>query len=347
MFGVALVWEVQPVLGKSIIVGTCPGATFSTISAAVSSASAGDTVQVCPGTYPEQVTISTPLTLRGIISGNTDRAVITVPTGGLVVNAHSVVNGLAYAAQVLVTTGAVNISDLTVDGTGNNLNGSAAIAGIFYESGSSGTVRQMATRQQIDNGLGDPIFAENAGATPGSLTIANCSIHDFDGNGILLLSNQKPPQFTATIRGNIIAANGIGDGIEDQLGGSVTENVIVDPSSVGIGADSLASIAVSRNTVTNTLQGIIANTRTGGSITSNTITGTSLGAILLETSNNTVQSNTIKNASVGIGFLCIKGNTVLDNTISDARVGIDKVPSSQAVTNTYHNVDTIRTDGCG
>ena len=343
----ALFWAAQPMVAKTLTVGTCPGATYTTISAAVSSASAGDRVMVCPGTYPEQVTISTPLTLQGIVNGNSDRAVITVPSSGLMVNVTSVVNGLAYAAQVLVTTGLANISDMTVDGTGNNLNGSAALAGIFYASGSSGAVRRVATRQQIDNGFGSPIFAENASATPGSLTIANCDIHDYDGLGVLLLSNQKPPLFTATVKGNFITASGIGDGIEDQLGGSVTDNVIVNPSSLGISADSLAPMSISKNTITNTVNGIIADIGAGWSITSNTISGIGpFGAIILETSNNTVQSNTIENASVGIDFRCITGNAVSDNKISDAGVGISKVPSSQIVMNTYHNVDTIRAN-CG
>ena len=343
----ALFWAAQPMVAKTLTVGTCPGATYTTISAAVSSASAGDRVMVCPGTYPEQVTISTPLTLQGIVNGNSDRAVITVPSSGLMVNVTSVVNGLAYAAQVLVTTGLANISDMTVDGTGNNLNGSAALAGIFYASGSSGAVRRVATRQQIDNGFGIPIFGENASSTPGSLTIANCDIHDYDGLGIALLSNQAPPLFTATVKGNIITASGIGDGIEDQLGGSVTDNVIVNPSSLGISADSLAPMSISKNTITNTVNGIIADIGAGGSITSNTISGIGpFGAIILETSNNTVQSNTIENASVGIDFRCITGNAVSDNKISDAGVGISKVPSSQIVMNTYHNVDTIRAN-CG
>ena len=104
-------------------------------------------------------------------------------------------------------------------------------------------------------------------------------------------------------------------------------------------------MSISNNTITNTLQGIIASIGAGGSITSNTISAIGR-AIMLETSSNTVQSNTIENASVGIDFLCITGNAVSDNKISDAGVGISKVPSSQIVMNTYHNVDTIRAD-CG
>src|SRR3981189_2967160 len=43
----------------TFVVGTCkPGlSSYPSISAAVAAAPSGSTVQVCPGTYPEQVTI--------------------------------------------------------------------------------------------------------------------------------------------------------------------------------------------------------------------------------------------------------------------------------------------------
>jgi pectin methylesterase-like acyl-CoA thioesterase len=65
---------------------------FTTISAAVIGVPAGATIQVCPGVYPEQVTITQPLTLLGIRSGNANRAVITIaPNGNLAPNVTSVI----------------------------------------------------------------------------------------------------------------------------------------------------------------------------------------------------------------------------------------------------------------
>src|SRR5216684_2098655 len=64
---------------------TClPGKVhFSTIQSAVSSVAAGSNVYVCPGTYPEQVVITQPLTLSGVTDGTGDAAAIPVLWGGL------------------------------------------------------------------------------------------------------------------------------------------------------------------------------------------------------------------------------------------------------------------------
>src|SRR2546427_6153109 len=55
---------------------------FSSIQTAVSSVPPGATVLVCPGTYGEQVHITQPLTLRGIMNGNLDQAGILPPGSG-------------------------------------------------------------------------------------------------------------------------------------------------------------------------------------------------------------------------------------------------------------------------
>src|ERR1700746_465121 len=105
--------------GNFAVVGTCkPKLTsFTTIQAAVTKVPPGSTVLVCPGVYPEQVTISQPLTLQGIADSNLDQITITA-TGGLAPNATSMF-GQSVAAQVLVqNAGPVNISNIAVDGTG-------------------------------------------------------------------------------------------------------------------------------------------------------------------------------------------------------------------------------------
>ena len=46
-----------------------------------------DLVIVCPGTYPEQVVITQPVTLEGVSSANSNQPIIAVPSGGAVANA--------------------------------------------------------------------------------------------------------------------------------------------------------------------------------------------------------------------------------------------------------------------
>src|SRR5262249_11935667 len=103
-----------------VVVGTCAGnkVNYSTIQAAVNAANANDTVAVCPGTYPEQVVITKPLTVKGVIAGTSGAVVITVPATGLVPNV-TMASGAILAAQVVVTnTLNVTLTNLTIDGTG-------------------------------------------------------------------------------------------------------------------------------------------------------------------------------------------------------------------------------------
>jgi len=349
---VCLVWGMflgaQPVVAATVQVGTClPGVkSYSTIGKAVGSVTAGSTVKVCPGTYPEQVNIFKPLTLEGVQSGNSDRAVIAAAGAILASNIDSIF-GDPIVAQVLAdAAGTVNISNITVDGTGNNQNGLVDIVGIFYASGTSGTVNGVTTHDQSGNGRGYGIWAENGNATLESVMIENCDIHDVDFEGIFVGSNQRPPTLTATVKANMIAvapATGVFYGIYDEAAGSITNNLIATGN---ISAGNAASNTVLSNTIS---VGVIGVSQFGATVKFNTIFNifNSLKpAIALSSSSATVESNTIKDAFIGIYLGCQPGNTVSGNTISDARYGITGVPSSQTVTNTYHNVDIIRTGGC-
>src|SRR5207253_4030970 len=175
LLAIGLVLAVHAMLADNYAVGSCKPRipSYATISAAGSGVPPGSTLLVCPGTYPEQVTIAQPLTLKGISSGNAGRAVITLPGSGLA----AVTTGLAYsiAAMVDVTAGPVNISDITVDGTGNNVT-SQWLAGFLYNDGSSGTVNEITARNlNTSGGTGTGVWAENSTETSESVTITNSS----------------------------------------------------------------------------------------------------------------------------------------------------------------------------
>jgi parallel beta-helix repeat protein len=335
----------QPLLANpsSVQAGTClHGVTsFPTITKAVAGVAPGGTVYVCPGLYSEQVNIFTPLTLEGVISGNSGRAVITVPSAGLSSNVDSIFGDPVVAQVLAAAVGTVNISNIIVDGSGNNQNNLVDVVGVFYASGTSGTVNEVSTHFQSGNGRGYGIWAENGNSKLESVTIENCDVQDVDFKGIFVGSNQRPPTLTATVKGNMIARGPV-YGIYDDAEGSITNNIITD-GSTAISAGNAASNAVLSNTIT----GQILVSQFGAVVKFNTLFGTvDVGGIFLGSSSATVESNTITGTNYGIHFACHTGNTVSGNTISDVIVGVSHVPSSQTVMNTYHNVELIRSGGC-
>ena len=165
LFAVLTMFSAPSLVASTFYVGTCKTGAFGTIQAAVSSpsVSAGSIIDVCPGTYPEQVVISKQLTLHGIVSNNSSQAVITVPSAGLLTTT-SISFGGTVAAQVEVTAAGVNISGIAVDGTASSSNCpsiSVPYIGIFYSSGSSGTINGVETLNQKCSGFGLGIVVEN------------------------------------------------------------------------------------------------------------------------------------------------------------------------------------------
>jgi hypothetical protein len=212
---------------------------FTTISAAVVSVPAGSTVLVCPGVYHEQVTIKQPLTLKGIPSGNNNRAVITAnPDGNFAPNVASV-NGSQVYAQVLVENvvpvGAVDLVGITVDGSGINFDCPSTsleyLAGIFYASGTSGAVSNVTTRNQLNisssGSCGFGIWAENGGGASQTINITSSSVHHIGSAGLVALTNSST--LTADISKNFVTDTGIGfsqGGIEHLAAGTLAGNVV-------------------------------------------------------------------------------------------------------------------------
>src|SRR5258708_20805020 len=196
--------------------------TFKTVWGGVAGVPAGSKIQICPGVYPEQVTITQPLTLQGIGSGNATRAVITTnPNGGFAPNVTSLGLGPVYA-QVLVQNvtpaGPVNMTGITVDGAGANPGCSTlTLAGIFYASDTSGTVNEVTVRNQVNGGCAWGIWVENGGSTNETITIENSSVHN-QGNGGVANGGIRnggnstlrilPPTHSANNRGKLARKHG-------------------------------------------------------------------------------------------------------------------------------------------
>jgi hypothetical protein len=213
-----------------------------------------------------------PLKLRGIKDGTRNQAVIVPPAGPMSTTAR-VSNfpnpGRPIAVQVLVlNTFDVDISNLTIDGTNNQVPAGAdstcsvpaqstpILAGIYYGK-SSGTIKNVATRNQILNStvpchLAFGIIAEGGGAIV-NMTIQDSSIRNYETVGVIVDNHGM----TATITGNSVFGNpGTAvEGIQMAFGatGRISGNSIVNgnPSLFDTGILCLAchGVKISDNTI--------------------------------------------------------------------------------------------------
>lgn len=332
------------------IVGTCKkGTQFSTISAALAASPAPNVVEVCGATYAEQVEITKPVSLEGILDGTNDAPLIGVPSGGLKVNATDDL-GNSIAAQIWVhdVTG-VNISNLLIGGKNNGITGPANVVGIFYQN-AGGTVNHVVTRNQANAGNGIGIQLEGGGSNP-TVTVENSSIHGFDYEGILTETNSSASQLTAKITGNSLLAD-LG-GVPLILYSGTTVTVTLNNIN---GFESFEDIvlfgaegSISGNTVQQGVSGILVFADAAIAAKSNKILNTLTSGVYLNTSikSTQIQANTIENSPVGIEFGCSATNgQVHSNTIVDTGIGLSDVPSGTTSVNTFYVVGAETGGSC-
>jgi hypothetical protein len=227
---------------STVQVGSCLSGLvkFTTIQAAINSVPSGSTIKICPGNYREQLLITDSLILLGVAHAGSDAVVIYPPTAGLVQNTTD--QRGAVAAQILVqsptsTPISVSLSNLTVDGTGNNYNNDD-LRGILYQD-AGGTVNHVAVRNEIPGDVptgiqsGQGIMVETTNFSgPATLNVLSSSVHNYNKNGILA----RYAGATLNATGNYVQGFGptgvIGqNGIELAFGGAagtIKSNTVID-----------------------------------------------------------------------------------------------------------------------
>jgi parallel beta-helix repeat protein len=339
----------------------------------VNAASSGATIDVCQGTYPEQVLITIPLTLTGIADGTADNPVVTVPAGGVVANATVSPRGTAYstAAQLLIqNTSGVTVAGLSVQGTDSGVtNCNTGIVGIYYQN-ASGTVSDVSVQNQVGFtkcGLGLGVYVETDGTASSKVTIENNVIRFTSGLDIGATGTGT----TVTISGNSV----IGDSISEDNGiyvaggatGTVSDNIImnftnpkdtlgnIDDGLCGIQITNSSNVTISGNTVGNTNCGISMYAGTSLTITKNELISTvDNDGIYVCGNSNLVQENTVRgSANAGIRLdntaanSCTafgNSNTITKNTINGSCIGVLEPAGTTGNVispNTYDNVNLV------
>ena len=372
-------------MALNVAVGSCKPSlpSYPTIQQAVTSSPMGSTIQVCPGFYPEQVTINKNLVIKGIAATNQGAAIITVPVGGLVMNASSLATGNPIAAQLLVQAPAtsVTITNLTVDGSNNGIADCALNPiGIYYQN-ASGAISHSTVLNEVlsadlngcQSGLG--IFVQSGGGGTSTVNISTNHVENYQKNGIT--GNEAGTN--VTINSNTVVGQGPTTGAAEnsiQIGfgasGTISKNTVGSddwaPDNIGDPGDAAAGIlvfashgvAISTNNVSNTQFGIaVVGDVNFGDADNSTVTGNTVSAthifdgIDLCSNNNSATMNIVSGsdeAGIHIDSSCTgssTGNQVTRNTINSACAGILSGPSSGNTTtpNTFYNTVNLQLTG--
>jgi Periplasmic copper-binding protein (NosD) len=275
------------------VVGTCyAGTQFTTIQAAVNAASAGSTVRVCPGSYPEQVFVSQPVNLLGISTAA--QAVIVPPAAGFIANGSY--NSIPFVSQLLIWHTTATINNIAIDGglTRNCLPAGRYI-GIAYQS-SSGTVKNSAVRNGPYCGDSVDILAD----TTSNLKIMNNSLRDsFDYVLVTGATNTTISNNTLSIGAGVPFW---GVDVQNSPGPtSITGNTIIGFQIAGVNVISSPAVTVTSNNIPSNPYGY--------------------GMYLFAATNAVVQNNKISSSLIGIqiddngqpGNINATKNTFLDS----------------------------------
>lgn len=207
---------------------------YSSIQAAITAASPGFTIRVCPGTYPEDVTVSKSLTIVGVAGAAT--TIIEGPIGG-------------GGATVYFGAGNVDFSGFTITRAGNNSNdwsnNNLNVAGISMNAGTgannivhdnivignrngldinnTGSNAQVFRNNVIDNNRTGAILRNQTD----NVTFVENSISDNHTLGVVFLDasgGSNSPIQTAknsAFVNNKISGNWYGQVVDRQAGGSL------------------------------------------------------------------------------------------------------------------------------
>jgi len=200
-----IVLGAHALFAKTYYVGSCKAGAYTSIQAAVSAVPAGSIIQVCAGTYYEQIVISQALTLEAIPNG----APVTISANGVTLVPTASLAWSTVDALIQVNAGSVNITGITVDGAyACPIN---YAIGIFYSSGSSGTIKGVDAINQgcqpYFSGMGIVVESDAMGAT--TVTIENSYIAGNKAFGIFAMS-YPPATLTIVVKNNYLTGNSWG-----------------------------------------------------------------------------------------------------------------------------------------
>jgi hypothetical protein len=316
--------------GKSeaaiVEVGNCiPSVpSYSTIQQAVNNAVAGDTVDVCPGVYPEQVTIQKRLTIAGIANSDGSYPTIEYPnTSDLrCVSIPGAFEGQPFCPQIFNELSTANVINLRVNGSGYKGGCARVPVGVLYYDGGGSVSNVDLFDQQITCAAGPiPFLGEGITAlyvAPGSYGFHAVSDHitDFGQVGIEVEDLGAAVTIIGAVSENKIS-NPLAQSPEDGTAIAVASGT--SPSSFAITGNQILNSAFAENYV-----GILAVG--SAKIQNNVVSNGGVGINVVTNNLTDVGQNTITDEVIGIKLRCmsangvINGNSITGNANSQAGI---------------------------
>ena len=287
----------------------CGNGTYSTIGAAVNAAVRGETIVVCPGTYPGGVVLSKTLSIVGV--GNPEIDATGQNNGVQVLASGSRIQGFtvenALGEGILVGLGLSPVSNVTISGNTVTHNDQGNPTGGPITTSSYPQCNVNPATPTVPGDCGEGIHLVNAfdSTVVGNNVVAN--------SGGILLSDDSGPTYGNLIEFNNVSGNTLDCGITiaghtpEVFGGGVHDNTIL-------------ANRVTNNGVAGQGGGVLLASGVPGNVPG--IPGTG-GAVY----NNLVKGNYL--AGNGLGGVTLHshsaGENLNDNTITENVIGTNNL----------------------
>jgi len=305
----------------------CQHPRYRKIQDAVTASSPGDTIKVCPGTYPEQVNVpggKDGLTLRSVEVQNATIKAPTTPSNppALVrINVSKNVTILAFTITGQGTCASIQYGVLVDNATQANISGNH-ITQIRDPASCAGSPPNP---NNLDGRAVQVGLATNGGAS--SAKISGNLLDKYGKNGVTISHAGSNGDIVHNrILGVGKTLDTVQNGVQVSTGTTayVNDNVITNhlfngtaSAATGILADNSGRVTTTNNTVSTNDVGVYLNHPDSGSQTlrNNRARGSSFDGIALNpASGNSVLNNDVdQNAGPGIGVYNSTDNTIADN----------------------------------
>jgi len=259
-----------------------------TIGAAVVAAAPGEAIGVCPGTYPESVTINK----AGLVLQAVGLVKVVNPgaaVNGLIVNANNVtVQGLDVSGFTAFDGCAIVAARADGDVRNNKVHDNTF--GICIQFADGTRVRN----NLVENNGQDAVFA----SAFDSAEVFSNTLRNNGGYGIRVLNCDRPLGVVPTeVHHNSVIGNG-SDGINaDACPAIIANNTLRDnasgPTFHGIHVVDSENAAVTRNNVRTSNIGILVDQAVGTAVSFNSVTFNTVGIDLVDADAATVNRNNV------------------------------------------------------